>query len=119
MSPSRLRRKPPRLIAGLIPFTAFGLRVFGACFIGVPADDPVRIAVAPVVDWVNGGAHHSVAVEAGYDLGYAGGGCREPHQPAVNRTSVWSVGTGKWLIQMVGALRKDLHRGGRPTFIFR
>ena len=42
------------LVAGLIPFTAFGLRVFGACFIGVPADDPVRIAVAPLVDWVNG-----------------------------------------------------------------
>lgn len=118
MSPSRLRRKPPRLIARLIPFTAFGLRVFGACFIGVPADDPVRIAVAPVVDWVNGGAHHSVAVEAGYDLGHAGGGSREPHQPAVNRTSVWSVGTGARLIQMVGA-KKLFHRGGRPTLIFR
>ena len=44
------------LVAGLIPFAAFGLRVFVACFIGVPADDPVRMAVAPVVDWVNGGA---------------------------------------------------------------
>jgi len=32
------------LVAGLIPFTAFGLRVFGSCFIGVPADDPVRLA---------------------------------------------------------------------------
>ncbi|MCE9629955.1 MAG: hypothetical protein K8S94_04440 [Planctomycetia bacterium] len=42
------------LIAGLIPFVAFGLRVFGACFIGVPADDPVRRAVAPLVDWING-----------------------------------------------------------------
>jgi len=42
------------LVAGLIPFAAFGLRVFGACFIGVPADDPVRMTVAPVVDWVNG-----------------------------------------------------------------
>jgi hypothetical protein len=42
------------LIAGLIPFAAFGLRVFASCFIGVPADDPVRMAVAPVVDWVNG-----------------------------------------------------------------
>jgi hypothetical protein len=42
------------LVAGLIPFAAFGLRVFGACFIGVPADDPVRMAVAPLVDWVNG-----------------------------------------------------------------
>ncbi len=44
------------LVAGLIPFAAFGLRVFGACFIGVPADDPVRRAVAPLVDWVNGAA---------------------------------------------------------------
>jgi hypothetical protein len=43
------------LVAGLIPFAAFGLRVFGACFIGVPADDPVRMAVAPLVDWINGG----------------------------------------------------------------
>jgi len=42
------------LIIGLIPFVAFGLRVFGACFIGVPAGDPVRMAVAPLVDWVNG-----------------------------------------------------------------
>jgi hypothetical protein len=42
------------LVAGLIPFAAFGLRVFGACFIGVPADDPVRMAVAPVVDWITG-----------------------------------------------------------------
>jgi hypothetical protein len=44
------------LVAGLIPFAAFGLRVFGSCFIGVPADDPVRLAVAPLVDWINGGA---------------------------------------------------------------
>lgn len=42
------------LVAGLIPFAAFGLRVFGACFIGVSADDPVRMAVAPLVDWING-----------------------------------------------------------------
>jgi hypothetical protein len=42
------------LAAGLIPFAAFGLRVFAACFIGVPADDPVRMAVAPLVDWANG-----------------------------------------------------------------
>jgi len=40
------------LVAGLIPFAAFGLRVFASCFIGVPADDPVRMAVAPLVDWV-------------------------------------------------------------------
>jgi hypothetical protein len=49
----RLSRRV-ELIAGLIPFAAFGLRVFAACFIGVPADDPVRMAVAPLVDWVNG-----------------------------------------------------------------
>ena len=42
------------LVAGLIPFAAFGLRVFAACFIGVPDDDPVRMSVAPVVEWVNG-----------------------------------------------------------------
>jgi len=42
------------LIAGLIPFAAFGLRVFASCFIGVPADDAVRMVVAPLVDWVNG-----------------------------------------------------------------
>ncbi|MEI6256646.1 MAG: hypothetical protein WCQ77_08380 [Planctomycetota bacterium] len=42
------------LIAGLIPFAAFGLRVFAACFIGVAANDRMRMAVAPVVDWVNG-----------------------------------------------------------------
>ena len=44
------------LVAGLIPFAAFGLRVFGRCFIGVAADDPMRMAVAPLVDWINGGS---------------------------------------------------------------
>jgi len=39
------------LVAGLIPFAAFGLRVFASCFIGVPA---------------------------GYDLGHAAGGSRAP-----------------------------------------
>ena len=42
------------LVAGLIPFAAFGLRVLAASFLGVPEDDPVRRAVAPLVDWVNG-----------------------------------------------------------------
>jgi hypothetical protein len=37
------------LVAGLIPFAAFGLRVFGSCFIGMPA---------------------------GHDLGHAAGGFR-------------------------------------------
>ena len=39
------------LVTGLIPFAAFGLRVFGSCFIGVPA---------------------------GHDLGHAAGGSRGP-----------------------------------------
>ena len=46
--------RPVELVAGLIPFAAFGLRVFGTCFIGVPADDPVRMAVGPLVDWILG-----------------------------------------------------------------
>jgi len=33
------------LVAGLIPFAAFGLRVFGACFIGVPAVALVSLAI--------------------------------------------------------------------------
>ena len=43
------------LIIGLIPFIAFGLRVFTGFFAGVPPDDPVRDFVAPLTDWVNGG----------------------------------------------------------------
>ena len=35
------------LAAGLIPFAAFGLRVFAGFFVGVPADDPVRVLVRP------------------------------------------------------------------------
>jgi kynurenine formamidase/uncharacterized protein YfiM (DUF2279 family) len=42
------------LVAGLTPFCAFGLRVFAGFFVGVPADDPVRMAVGPLLDWVNG-----------------------------------------------------------------
>ena len=42
------------LVAGLTPFVAFGLRVFAGFFVGVPADDPVRGAVGPLLDWVNG-----------------------------------------------------------------
>lgn len=42
------------LAAGLIPFAAFGLRVFAGFFVGVPPDDRVRMAVGPVVDWVSG-----------------------------------------------------------------
>ena len=43
------------LIIGLLPFFAFGLRVFTGFFAGVPPDDPVRDFVAPLPDWVNGG----------------------------------------------------------------
>lgn len=42
------------LLAGLLPFAAFGLRVFTGFFAGVPADDPVREAVGPLVRWVEG-----------------------------------------------------------------
>ena len=42
------------LVAGLVPFTAFGLRVFAGFFVGVPDDDPVRTAVSPLLDWING-----------------------------------------------------------------
>lgn len=46
----------PELVAGLVPFTAFGLRVFAGFFVGVPEDDPVRSAVSPLLDWVDGRA---------------------------------------------------------------
>ena len=42
------------LVAGLVPFAAFGLRVFAGFFVGVPEGDPVRSAVRPLLDWVNG-----------------------------------------------------------------
>lgn len=42
------------LLAGLLPFVAFGLRVFAGFFVGVPADDPVRLAVSPLLQWVAG-----------------------------------------------------------------
>ena len=42
------------LVAGLVPFTAFGLRVFSGFFVGVPEDDPVRSFVGPLLDWING-----------------------------------------------------------------
>jgi len=44
------------LAAGLIPFAAFGLRVFAGFFVGVPAGDPVRSVVRPLLDWVDGRA---------------------------------------------------------------
>ena len=42
------------LVAGLLPFVAFGLRVFAGFFVGVPANDPVHMAVSPLVKWVAG-----------------------------------------------------------------
>jgi hypothetical protein len=49
-------RLSPRveLLAGLIPFAAFGLRVFAGFFVGVPEVDPVRTAVGPLLRWVTG-----------------------------------------------------------------
>lgn len=44
------------LVAGLVPFTAFGLRVFAGFFVGVPDEDPVRSAVSPLLNWINGRA---------------------------------------------------------------
>ena len=44
------------VVAGFVPFTAFGLRVFAGFFVGVPAEDPVRSAVSPLLDWINGRA---------------------------------------------------------------
>jgi len=44
------------LVAGLVPFAAFGLRVFAGFFVGVPDEDRVRAAVSPVLDWINGRA---------------------------------------------------------------
>lgn len=49
----RLSRRA-ELIAGLVPFTAFGLRVFASFFTGVADDDPVKATVAPLVEWVVG-----------------------------------------------------------------
>lgn len=42
------------LLAGLIPFAAFGLRVFAGFFVDVPDEDAVRVAVSPLLDWING-----------------------------------------------------------------
>lgn len=51
----RLGRRA-ELVAGLIPFVAFGLRVFAGFFVDVPSDDHVRVAVAPLLDWIDGRA---------------------------------------------------------------
>jgi len=49
----RLGRRA-ELVAGLVPFVAFGLRVFAGFFVGVPEDDPVRSAMSPLLEWING-----------------------------------------------------------------
>ena len=38
------------LVAGLVPFAAFGLRVFAGFFVGVPEEDRVRAAVSPLLN---------------------------------------------------------------------
>ncbi len=48
--------KWPELVLGLVPFAAFGLRVFAGFFVGVPATDRVRSAVGPLLDWIDGRA---------------------------------------------------------------
>jgi len=53
LPPPRLARGA-ELVAGLVPFAAFGLRVFAGFFVGVPDDDPVRAAVRPLLEWVGG-----------------------------------------------------------------
>ena len=42
------------IIAGLIPFCAFSLRVFAGFFVTVPHGDPVGDCVRPLTDWVLG-----------------------------------------------------------------
>ncbi|MFM8435777.1 MAG: hypothetical protein ACKOBP_10640 [Planctomycetia bacterium] len=67
-------RLSPRveLVAGLIPFVAFGLRVFAGFFAGVPDTDPVRTAVGPLLNWVAGTAGavpYAVVLDATVALG--------------------------------------------------
>ena len=52
--PARHVSRPTELIIGLIPFVAFGLRVFAGFFTDVPPGDPVHDFVSPLTDWVNG-----------------------------------------------------------------
>jgi hypothetical protein len=42
------------LFAGLIPFAAFGLRVFAGFFGDVPDTDPIKAAAQPLLAWING-----------------------------------------------------------------
>jgi len=56
-----LKPLPPilELAAGLIPFCAFGLRVFAGFFTTVPPGDPIQSYVKPITDWVNGAGYPS------------------------------------------------------------
>ena len=47
------------IVAGLLPFCAFGLRVFAGFFTTVPHGDPVGDCVRPLTDWVNGAGNPS------------------------------------------------------------
>ncbi len=55
VAPSPRLSRRVELLAGLIPFVAFGLRVFAGFFVGVSPEDTVRAAVSPLVEWVHGG----------------------------------------------------------------
>lgn len=44
------------ITTGLIPFSAFGLRVFAGFFVDVPHGDPIVTSVKPLTDWINGGS---------------------------------------------------------------
>jgi len=56
MAPQPRLGRGAELGAGLVPFAAFGLRVFAGFFVGVPDEDPVRAAVSPLLNWINGRA---------------------------------------------------------------
>jgi hypothetical protein len=56
VAPLPLLGRRTELLMGLIPFVAFGMRVFAGFFVGVPEDDPVRSFARPLLDWVDGRA---------------------------------------------------------------
>ncbi len=47
------------IMAGLLPFCAFGLRVFAGFFATVPHGDPIGDCVRPLTDWVSGAGNPS------------------------------------------------------------
>jgi len=88
------------LIVGLIPFVAFGLRVFAGFFVGVPDDDPVRSVVRPLLDWINGQngfPRYAWVLDGTVALGPQAGMMRarqpeegEQHADAVEREQDWA-----------------------------